>query len=75
MLDWVHRMTPYWHIFVEELQCLSSDMRIWEFLNEQVVKSAISKVREGPRPEYATNPEYRIAIRSLVVSRFIKNFS
>ncbi|MDM5463586.1 MULTISPECIES: asparagine synthase-related protein [Bacillus cereus group] len=74
-VDWVHRMTPSWHIFVEELQCLSSDMRIWEFLNEQVVKSAISKVREGPRPEYATNPEYRIAIRSLVVSRFIKNFS
>ncbi|PFJ08209.1 asparagine synthetase B [Bacillus cereus] len=74
-VDWVHRMTPSWHIFVEELQRLSSERWIWEFLNEQVVKSAISKVREGPRPEYATNPEYRIAIRSLVISRFIKSFS
>ena len=74
-VDWVHRMTPSWNMFVEELQRFSSDTWIWEFLNEQVVKSAISKVREGPRPECATNPEYRIAIRSLVVCRFIKSFS
>lgn len=74
-VDWVHRMIPSWNMFIEELQDLSKDERIWGVLNEQVVKSAISKVREGAQSECAVDPEYRIAIRSLVVYRFIKSFA
>lgn len=74
-VDWVHRMTPSWNTFVEELQQLSADSRVFEFLNEQVVKSALSKVQEGAWPERAIDPAYRIAIRSLIVYRFIRNFA
>ncbi|MGM7721184.1 lasso peptide isopeptide bond-forming cyclase [Metabacillus sp. Hm71] len=72
-VDWVHRMSPSWNLFIEELEHLELDSRIFEYLNPTVVKSAISKIKEGPRPELATNADYRIAIRSLIVYRFLKN--
>lgn len=74
-VDWVHRMSPSWNTFVQELHQLSKDPVMSEFVDMQVVKTAISKVREGPRPEYALNPEYRILMRSLIIYRFLKKFA
>ncbi|MFC3884757.1 lasso peptide isopeptide bond-forming cyclase [Bacillus songklensis] len=72
--DWVHRMIPYWDTFTDEVQQLSTDKRVLEFINGQVIKAALLKARKGVRPEYATDPDYRILMRSLILYRFIKNF-
>ena len=31
------------------------------------------KVKEGASPEHATDPDYKILMRSLIVYRFLKN--
>jgi asparagine synthase (glutamine-hydrolysing) len=71
--DAIHRMKSSWSAFVEELQELKSDPVISEFLNCRVIEDGISKVREGPRPEYVFDPEFKVLMRSLIVYRFIKN--
>ncbi len=71
-VDWVHRMISSWDMLIEELEQLSKDISIFDYLNEQVVKDAISKVKEGPKSEKAVDPYYRIALRSLIVYRFLK---
>ncbi len=73
--DLVHRMIPYWSTFIEELQLLSKDPRVSEFLDVQVIKNAISKVGENPRPEYAFDVDLKILMRSLIFYRFIKKFA
>ncbi|WP_440603801.1 lasso peptide isopeptide bond-forming cyclase [Bacillus sp. GB_SG_008] len=73
--DGVYRMAPAWNKFIEELQQLSTDPIISEFLNVEVIKAAILKIREEPRPEYAFDLDFRILMRSLIVHRFIKNFT
>lgn len=73
--DWVHRMIPYWNDFKDDLGQLMADERALEFLDGQAIKRALLKVEEGPRPEYATDPEYKILMRSLIVYRFINNFA
>lgn len=72
-VDWVHRMSQTWRVFEEELENISNDTRIYNFLNERIVKEAISKVKDGPRPELAINSNYRIAMRSLILYRFLKD--
>ena len=67
-------MIPYWDTFVEELQQLSTDKRVLEFLDGQVIKAALLKVEEGATAEYATDPDYKILMRSLIVYRFLKKF-
>lgn len=73
--DWVHRMAPSWNEFIKELQQVSIDPVISEFLDLQVVKGLVEKVRNGPRPEYALSPDYRVAMRCLIFHRFIKRFA
>ncbi|PHA03104.1 asparagine synthetase B [Bacillus pseudomycoides] len=73
--DGVYRMAPAWNKFIEELQQLSTDPIISEFLNVEVIKAAILRIREEPRPEYAFDLDFRILMRSLIVHRFIKNFT
>ena len=58
-----------------KLQQLSTDKRVLEFIDGQVIKSALLKVEEEPRPEYAIDPDYKILMRSLIVYRFIKKFT
>ncbi|MDA1599195.1 lasso peptide isopeptide bond-forming cyclase [Bacillus cereus] len=71
--DGVYRMTPFWNEFIEEVQELSVDPIISEFLNVEVIKKAISKICKEPRPEYAFDLDFRILMRSLIFYRFIKN--
>nr|WP_164667422.1 lasso peptide isopeptide bond-forming cyclase [Virgibacillus doumboii] len=72
--DWVHRMTPSWGLFIKELQQLVMDPIVSEFLNIKLLKTAISKLKEGPRLDYAFDPELRVLMRSLIVYRFLKAF-
>ncbi|MGG0459567.1 lasso peptide isopeptide bond-forming cyclase [Bacillus mycoides] len=70
--DGVYRMAPFWNEFIEEVQELSVDPVISEFLNVEVIKKAISKICKEPRPEYAFDLDFRILMRSLIFYRFIK---
>ncbi|PFN01782.1 MULTISPECIES: lasso peptide isopeptide bond-forming cyclase [Bacillus cereus group] len=72
--DGVYRMAPYWNKFIEELERMSEDPAISEFINIEVIKAAILKIREKPRPEYAFDLDFRILMRSLIFYRFIKKF-
>ncbi|MCQ6278913.1 lasso peptide isopeptide bond-forming cyclase [Bacillus sp. EB600] len=72
--DGVHRMTKYWDDFINELEQLSADSLIGEFLNLKVIKEAISKLGREAKPEYAFDFDFRILMRFLIVSRFIKTF-
>ncbi|MGE7880572.1 lasso peptide isopeptide bond-forming cyclase [Bacillus sp. NPDC094077] len=70
--DGVYRMAPFWNEFIEEVEELSVDPVISEFLNVEVIKKAISKICREPRPEYAFDLDFRILMRSLIFYRFIK---
>lgn len=72
--DWVHRMIPKWDTFKDEIQRLSTDKRALEFLDGQVIKAALLKVEQRPRPESATDPDLKFLMRSLIVNRFLKKF-
>ncbi|MFD0697807.1 asparagine synthase-related protein [Paenibacillus sp. GCM10027628] len=71
--DWVHRMTPAWHLFIEELQQLCKDGVAADYLNIDKIKEAMNEVSD-PRSEHATNPKARLLMHSLIVYRFLKNF-
>ncbi|PDZ03269.1 asparagine synthetase B [Bacillus cereus] len=70
--DGVYRMAPFWNEFIEEVEELSVDPIISEFLNMEVIKKAISKIYKEPRPEYAFDLDFRVLMRSLIFYRFIK---
>lgn len=73
--DWVHRMIPYWSIFIDEVKKLSSDQQILEYIDAQLIKEALSKVENGPHPECATDIHYRLLMHSVILYRYIKQFS
>lgn len=73
--DGVYRMAPFWNEFIEEVQELSVDPIISEFLNVEVIKKAISKICKEPRPEYAFDLDFRVLMRSLIFYRFIKKIN
>jgi asparagine synthase (glutamine-hydrolysing) len=73
--DWVHRMIPHWPQFLEEVKQLSIDNTMLEFVDGQVISSALTTAKAGGRREYVTSPDYRTLMRSLIVYRYIKNFA
>ncbi|MBP1990386.1 lasso peptide isopeptide bond-forming cyclase [Paenibacillus eucommiae] len=73
--DWLHRIIPHWGSITEELQQLCTDKRALEFLDGERIQRALTMAREGVRPEFADNPDYRALIRSLIVYRFIKKMA
>ena len=73
--DWVHRMLPYWNRFLNEAHQLSTDPRILQYIDGKVIHDALEKVSKGVSPEHATDPDYKILMRALIVYRFIKNMS
>lgn len=73
--DGVHRMAPSWNAFINEIQQLIKDPKVSEYLNIKEIKSALSKVQEAPKPEYVYEFNFRILMRSLIFSRFMKGFT
>ncbi|PGA19858.1 asparagine synthetase B [Priestia aryabhattai] len=73
--DWVHRMIPHWDAFVDEVEQLSADQRVLRFLDGQVIKKALLKIKQGAQPEHATDPDYKVLMRSLIIYRYIKKFT
>lgn len=73
--DWVYRTVPVWDEFIAEVECLAKDATMLEFLNESAIKEGLELIKKGPQQELDDNPHYRILMRSLIVYRFIKQFS
>jgi len=74
--DWVHRMVPQWDNFINEVEQISKDSRILNFINGDVLNEALVKVKkEGPSPSFATDPGYKILMRIVIVHRFLKKFN
>lgn len=73
--DGVYRMATYWSAFIEELEQLSEDTTASYFLDQAVIKQAISKIKSNASPEFAFDFDFRILMRSLIVYRFLKNFN
>ncbi|MEK4537557.1 lasso peptide isopeptide bond-forming cyclase [Peribacillus sp. FSL K6-1552] len=73
--DWVHRMLPKWGQLIEEIEQLSTDKEALEYLDGQAINKALIKIKEGARPEFAPDPEYKFLMRSLIVYRFLKQFN
>ncbi|WP_417898978.1 asparagine synthase-related protein [Bacillus haimaensis] len=70
-VDWVHRMKNSWPNFTNELESMKKNGYIFQYINKEVLEVAIKKVKEGPITQKAIDPYYRIAIRSLIINRFI----
>ncbi|WP_394184125.1 asparagine synthase-related protein [Metabacillus halosaccharovorans] len=73
--DWLHRMIPIWNDVSEELKELTKDPLAAEYLNIDVIKSAIKKMSKTPYPELANDSDLRVAMRGLIFNRFIKKRS
>jgi asparagine synthase (glutamine-hydrolysing) len=73
--DWIHRMKPSWSAFTEELHQLCGDTRASYFLNVKQIKESLSKIGNSPKPELAFDPNVRLLMQSLIVYRFIRQFS
>lgn len=72
--DWVHRMIPIWDSLLDELQQMSKDDRVLEYLDGQAIRKALLKVEVRANPERAPDPDYKFLMRSLIVYRFLKKF-
>ncbi|KMY51903.1 lasso peptide isopeptide bond-forming cyclase [Peribacillus loiseleuriae] len=73
--DCVHRMTPYWDDFIDELDVLRKDSKIGELMNTEVLNNAFEKMKQGPRQENSFDLDYQISMYSLIIYRFIKQFT
>lgn len=72
--DSVHRMKAIWGEFIEELQQIANVPRASDYLNLKVINEAISRVKNHPPENYTYDGEFKILMRSLIVTRFIKNY-
>jgi len=70
--DWLHRIIPKWNVIVNEIRGMLSDSMISEYLNVETIRTALAKAEEGIEPELATDPNLKILMRSIIISRFIR---
>ena len=70
--DGIHRMASSWSSFIEEMQMLSKDKFMAEFLNMEEVRKSLISVEQNPHPERVFDDDFRILMRTLIVSRFVK---
>lgn len=71
--DVINRMSQDWEGFLNELDELIHDPLAKEFMNAEVIKNALLKIGDDPRPELIFEDQFKILPRSLVVYRFLKS--
>ncbi|MCV9888145.1 asparagine synthase-related protein [Metabacillus halosaccharovorans] len=72
--DGIHRMKKSWQSFIEELNMLSNDSIMSNFINIDVFRDSLEKVKYNPKPEFIYEFEFKILMRSLILYRFLKPF-
>ena len=73
-VDWVQRMIPHWKSFTEEAIQLYKDKNIDCYFNKKTIKVALDKIQMGPRIECATDPDYKVLMRALILYRYMNRF-
>lgn len=71
--DVIQRMNPDWRSFLSELNEMAHDQKASEFMNIAVIKNALLKIGNDPRPELIFEDNFKILTRSLIVYRFLKS--
>ncbi|HZH58298.1 MAG TPA: asparagine synthase-related protein [Metabacillus sp.] len=72
--DGIHRMKQSWESFINELYLLSNDSTMSKFININVFRDSLEKVKNDPKPELIYDFEFKILMRSLILYRFLKKF-
>lgn len=72
--DGVHRMAPSWNAFIHEIEQHIKDPQISAYLNTTELTSILSDIKEA-KPEYVYQFGFRILMRGLIFSRFIKSLA
>lgn len=73
--DTIQRMSPSWGHFLNELQQMTNDPLVADFINLDLIKSLTLKISDNPGPEFVFDNEFRILTRSLIVYRFMKTLN
>ncbi|MRH42711.1 asparagine synthetase B [Aquibacillus halophilus] len=71
--DTIHRIAKHWDYFIDELQQLSNDSLVSEFLDLNVIRNCLSRIGTKPRQELIFENDFKVLTRSLIVYRFLKN--
>jgi asparagine synthetase B (glutamine-hydrolysing) len=74
-IDWLHRMIPNWNLFIKEIDELSMEKKVLEFINSQTIESALTKAQKKVRPELIIDSDYRTLMQFLIIYRYIKKFT
>lgn len=72
-VDCVHRMAPHWHSFIAELEAAGRDSLMKEWIDVTRLKQTIEQLKEGPSHELSLEHDYTLAMRTLIIYRFITN--
>ncbi|RDW22396.1 asparagine synthetase B [Oceanobacillus arenosus] len=70
--DSIQRMIPDWSAFINESAEVIRNPQISAYINTQVLESALEKVRKSPEPELIYDMDFKLLIRSIILSRFIQ---
>ncbi|MCJ8009105.1 asparagine synthase-related protein [Lederbergia wuyishanensis] len=71
--DGVHRMKGIWEKITNEAMELTKDPFLQEYVNIEVLKDCINKIKDQPKVEFVFDFELKILMRSIILHRFIKN--
>ncbi|AXI10767.1 asparagine synthetase B [Oceanobacillus zhaokaii] len=73
--DSIQRMIPDWSAFINESAEVIRNPQISEYINTRVLESALKEVRKGPEPELIYDMDFKLLIRSIILSRFIQKYA
>ena len=73
--DWVHRISPLWNEIAQEFNGLKKDEILKDFIDPKILNELSKITKDNVLPEFAIKPLYKIFMRILIVSRFIKHFN
>lgn len=71
--DTIHRMSPHWPDFLAELDQMSRDPVMVEWLDMQTVRDTMDRLGREARPELLFREEFKQLTRGLVVYRFMRS--
>lgn len=73
--DGVHRMKSNWKNFIDELKTVTKDTRMQEYVNLTVIKRAVGNIDGVPTSDLMFDADFKLAMRSLILHRFLNNFA
>jgi asparagine synthase (glutamine-hydrolysing) len=72
--DWLHRMIPHWDEFIEELRQVITNNTVLQYFNSDLLQNALTEAEKGPQLVHSKS-NYSLLMRSIIISRFIKQFT